>query len=170
MADSKISALTAITALGGTEEFAVALSGVSNKITAANVQKFMPGFEYDYVERTTALTVSATTAAGANVFIDGNAVTYDGSTRIKVECFAPYFQGNNFIAVSLWDGSTDLGSVAQSNVNSPVPCYGVRFVTPSAASHTFHFKAWRGTTSGEVNADVGGAGTRVPGFLRITRA
>lgn len=43
MADSKISALSAITTLAGTEEFVVAASGSSNKITAANMQKAVGG-------------------------------------------------------------------------------------------------------------------------------
>jgi hypothetical protein len=81
MADSKISDLAAITGLAATDELAVASAGASKKINAAH----LPGFELDYVERTTPLTVTATTAATAQTFIDGNAVTYDGSTRIKVE-------------------------------------------------------------------------------------
>jgi hypothetical protein len=167
MADSKISALSAITSLAATDELVVASAGASVKISAAH----LPGFEFDYVERTTRLDISATTAAGANTVIDGNAVTYDGSTRIKVEFVASFASSSQFISVDLWDGSTDLGVIAQLNAGgNGAPIYGVLFLTPSAASHTFHIKAWRGTGSAAFETGAGGAGTRTPAILRITRA
>lgn len=127
------------------------------------------GGELDYAERTTRIDISATTAAGADTVISGAAVTYDGSTRIKVELYSPFVVSAQFLVLSLWDGSTDLGTLHQSNLEL-VGAYGVRFLTPSAAAHTFHFKAWRGTGSASLEQGAGGAGVRVPAFIRITEA
>jgi hypothetical protein len=128
------------------------------------------GDQLDYVERSTTLTVSATTAAAADTFIDGNAVYYDGNLRIKVEFFCPYMEGNASVSVDLWDGSTDLGVIAQSNLSPGNASYGIMFLTPAVGSHTFHLKAWRGATSGSLFPGAGGAGTRIAAFLRITVA
>ena len=131
--------------------------------------------QYDYVERTTQLAVAATTPAGADTWITGGAVVYDGSTRIKVEAFAPLVNARQFIQIQLWDGATDLGCIAgMSSGNTAdvgVNGYGCRYLTPSAASHTYTLKAYRGGTSGTIYAGSGGtAGEMLPAFLRITKA
>lgn len=125
--------------------------------------------ELDYVERTTRLDISATTAAGADTIVSGNAISLDGSTRIKAEVFAPFISSSQFIQLAVWDGATDLGTLAQSNAIGAV-AEGEIYLTPAAGTHTFHFKAWRGTGSAAIESGVGGAGTRIPAHMRITRA
>jgi hypothetical protein len=164
MADSKISALSDGGALQAADVLVVARSGANDKILGSGV----PGYEFDYVERTTNLSVSATTAAGADTFIDGNSITFDGSTIVLVEFSAPLADSSVFLSVSLWDGTTDLGVIVQSN-GVTAGLRGARRLTPSAGAHTFHIKAWRGATSATVQAAAGGAGTRVPAFYRVTR-
>ena len=132
---------------------------------------FSPGlpssYELDYVPRTTDLTVTATAAASAQTWIDGNAVIYDGSTRVKVEAFSAAWDGGgtgaNVGLLELYDGSTDLGVLAQ--VAGTGVMYGVYFVTPSAGSHTYHVKAWK-SGSGSIRA---ASGTYVPAWYRITK-
>ncbi len=167
MADSKISALAAITSLAAADQLAVAHSAASKSIRADH----MPGFELDYVERTSNLSVSATTDAGADAFIDGNAVTYDGSTRIKIEIYTPAIEvaTSQVGWLNLWDGSTDLGRVIVAE-NTGMAAYGARFLTPSAAAHTYHFKAHKTTGTVTVYGGAGGAATNMPAWYRITVA
>lgn len=132
-----------------------------------------PGvLELDYVERTTNLTVTATTPAGANTFITGNAVVYDGSTRICVEVFAPAVGATQFCDLQLWDGATDLGAIGEvAGTSDSGTILGRRFLTPSAASHTYTIKAYRGATGATVYAGSGGtSGEYLPAYLRITTA
>lgn len=133
--------------------------------------------EYDYVTRTTDLTISATSAATADTLISGNAVAYDGSTRVNIEAWARFASvpSGEFIIVTLWDGSTDLGRITQAGgytgvTGSPgMGIYGSVFITPSNATHTYHIKAWK---TGAVTAKIYGNSTD-PGFpvwYRITGA
>ncbi len=172
MADSKISALSAITSLAAADQLAVAHSGASNSIRADH----MPGFELDYVQITSGVNITATTDATANSVIDGNAVSFDGSTRIKIEFWtlSATAAASGELVVVLYDGSTDLGRLAelQSAGSSAhdTALYGVRFLTPSNASHTFHIKAWTTTGTSIINAGAGGAGVNFPAWYRITVA
>ncbi len=126
--------------------------------------------ELDYVERTSNLTVTATSEGTPDTVIDGNAVTYDGSTRVKIEFFATFFSATAALVVTVWDGSTDLGRICQTNLQG-VPAYGARFLTPSGvASHTFHIKAWKTSGTSSLNGGTGGVGNYEPMFLRITKA
>ncbi len=171
MADSKISALSAITSLAAADQLAVAHSGASNSIRADH----MPGFELDYVQLT-----STTSTTSSTTIITGNAVTYDGSTRVKVEVFTPALvvgASNTEAALELFDGATDLGTLCEhyQNVLSTqvnVPGYGAVFITPTAASHTYSIKLVRVIGSGSVTVQVGSGGTltEFPAWYRITVA
>ena len=75
---------------------------------------------------------------------------------------------------NLWDDTTDLGRIA--HIANPaagslgLPLYGIRELTPTAATHTFRIRAWRVTANGTVTAGAGGVDPAyVPGFIRITR-
>lgn len=172
MADSKISALAAISSLAAADQFAVAHSGASKSIRADQ----MPGYEFDYVQRTTNYTNSTGTYS---VVLDGNAVTYDGSTRIKIEFFSPLFEvsGASVTAnVELFDGSTDLCELSGVTANGgsgvlDLPLYGAVFLTPSNASHTYHIKAARGVSGSVLIAGGSGSGGGfAPCYMRITKA
>jgi hypothetical protein len=143
------------------------------RITTADVIEggIPSGHEFDYVERTTNLSVTATTEAGSDVFIDGNAVTFDGATRVKIEVWVPVSEQSQFCLLSLWDGGTDLGLIVDSGGGAgDVTVYGARFLTPSAGSHTYHVKAYRGTGSATLYAGSGGVGNYLPAWYRITKA
>lgn len=148
---------------------------------AAAVQP--PGTELDYVERTTSLTVTVTTDGNnsAQAFIDGNAVTFSGSLRVKIEAFVPVAtvaSANQAVLINLYDGTTDLGrlanlqtpnvSITGGSLNNML--YGARFLTPSAGSHTYHIRAWKTGGTCSLTAAAGGASTFVPAFYRITVA
>ncbi len=175
MADSKISALSAITSLSVADQLAVAHSGASNSIRADH----MPGFQLDYVQITAAVTVTATSDGNSNgtAIIDGNAVTYDGSTRIKIEFYCPWLSlsaGGQDTIINLYDGTTDLGRMGllvTAASGTLATMYAARFLTPSAASHTYHIRGWiTGGSSATIEAAAGGASTYMPAWYRITVA
>jgi hypothetical protein len=91
----------------------------------------------DVVERSSDLIFTATSAATTQAFIVGNAVTYDGSTRIVIEFYCPFQNASatNELIANLWDGSTDLGRLGIWDNDGPVAVAAT--LTPSAASHTF---------------------------------
>jgi len=132
--------------------------------------------EYDYVERNTALTVTATTEGTAQAFIDGNAVTYDGTTKVKIEFWCGFTANiNDTGVITLLDGATAIGWLSQIGNNSAtiqdnLAFYGCRFLTPTAASHTYHIAAWKTSGTFIVTGGAGGAGTQVPAWYRITKA
>ena len=138
--------------------------------------------EYDYVEVTGTSTITATADgnSGGTAVIYGNAVTYDGSTRVKIEFYAPYLQYNvagQSILVNLYDGTTDLGRLCNMGPPSATatdlaPAKGERYLTPSAGSHTYHIRAWKSSASGTaiVGGGAGGASAYMPAFMRITKA
>jgi hypothetical protein len=128
--------------------------------------------QHDYVEITSDVTITGTSDTSPTTCITGNAVTYNGSTRIKVEVFSAASLGALYCIVQLWEGtSTDLGKIAQ--ITSPTgsltaPIYGVRYMTPSAGSHTYTIRAWKFGGSAVFSAGAGGSNTLFPAFLRIT--
>jgi hypothetical protein len=162
-------------------QFTVAASGV---VTAASNVAISGGggggTELDYVEITS--NVSVTGGVGAQVpVITGSSLSYDGSTRIRIEFYAPVIEAaasvNAFVACELWDGSTDLCEIVGSNnpASSAVidlPCYAVRYLTPTAATHQYIIKAFRqtGGSNGLVAAGNGSGGNFAPAFLRISTA
>ncbi len=168
MADEKITDLSDGGVLLATDELVVARSGANNKIAGNRV----PGAELDYVQKTSSTAISATTAAGANTVLDGNAVSYDGSTRAKIEFYAYFMDVNiaSYMIVDLWDGSTDLARIFQYHSSSGggdgCTIYAVTFLTPSNASHTYHIKAYKTSGTGNIYADAAG----FPAFMRITVA
>lgn len=144
--------------------------GSSGKVLRSNgstaTWEYPLGYEYDYVTRNTDLTVSATTAAGASSWITGNSVSYDGSTRVLIECFSMLVtpSGGDTI-VTLWEDSTDLGRIAQVSGAGAAGIHGMWFRTPSNASHTYTVKAYRATANGTIYGSLGAVA-----FLRITKA
>lgn len=140
--------------------------------------------QLDYVEITSNVTVTATADgnSGGTAVIDGNAVTYDGATRICVEFFCPegFMNPSNAahgLYANLYDGTNDLGRVCQLRGDvvgaaQAAPMIGRRFLTPSSGPHTFHIRGWK-DTSGDTGAFVcggGGASALVPSYMRITTA
>jgi hypothetical protein len=125
--------------------------------------------EHDYVEVTSNLTVTPTSDATAAAFITGNAVAYDGSTRVKIEFQMLKAETTVNLICNLYDGSTDLGRITNTGVSGG-PVYGVRYLTPSAATHTYSIRVWKSSGTSTAYAGAGGVGTALPAFMRITDA
>lgn len=152
----------------------------SGTVTAvgAGAGSFVSG-EMAYVEYTSPVNFTATVEASANSIVSAGSVAFDGSTKVCIEFYSPALHADpvvgRYAAVLLFDGSTSLGYsgyvTAQVATNENFySAHIVRYLTPSAASHTY---SWRGVVSagtGTANAGTGGAGTNIPGFIRISKA
>lgn len=131
--------------------------------------------ELAYAEITASVTLASTTEATPTNVISAGAVTFDGSTRVCIEFYCVLLVGGTAGSsfVNLWDDTTtDLGRLGQGTVaGGGTPCLVRRFLTPSAAVHTYRVRGWTGTTgNGAVNAGAGGAATYMPAYIRITVA
>lgn len=137
----------------------------------------LAGQELDYAERTTNLSVTATSEATADTIVTGAAVAYDGATTVMIDFSAdsiePSAGAGRYIAVVLYDGASSIGELFVARQGSTgthdFPVYGRRRLTPSAATHTYSARAWVSTGTGLVSAGTGGSATAAPALLRITR-
>jgi hypothetical protein len=169
MADQKISALSDGSPVVSTDNLVLARGTANYRLAAADLAKFMPGYQLDYVVHAPSdLTVTATNAAAAQTLIDGNPVTFDGSTTIQLSWYAIVASNNGTLIVRLWDGATDLGSIAMAYTSVGTTTLQVsQFLTPTAGSHTFHIRVYKDAT-GATTSVSGSAG--FPSWYRITRA
>jgi len=146
---------------------------------AANLWAFPPGYELDYVETTSTLTVTAVSEATAQAYVTGSAVAYDGSTVVQIECFLSYLYmstaGHGLYSI-LYDGSSSIGVFGYHNIATGAtdqyagPLQFARRLTPSNASHTYSLRFYKDTgTTAQVAAGAGGTGANMPGYIRITK-
>lgn len=183
MANSKVSALTAITAPATTDEGVLASSGATKKITLANLKKIAPGYEFHYKEITSNVTVSGTTEASGTTIITCDATVFDGGA-VMVEFYTPIVYnaiatgGDEQVLISLFEGGTQITRLCRTYVN-PATIYSLytaagryRF-TPTAASHTYTITAYRTATSGAADGTIyagsGGTAGLLPAFVRFTK-
>jgi hypothetical protein len=134
------------------------------------------GAELAYTEFNADVSIIVTSAATAATVVTAAAVTFDGSTAVWVEFQATRVEAPTTagvpIILDLWDGSTDLGIIGSvvGAASSAAPFNRSRRITPSAASHTFSVRGWVPSGTGAVvRAGAGGAGTNLPGHIRIVR-
>jgi hypothetical protein len=135
------------------------------------------GAEYDYKQITASVTgIAVTTEGTAAAVITGNSVNFDGD-RVKIEVSVPSSRidaGVSFTGVILRDGTaigeTFLGANGWGSSSILAPAKGELFDTPSAAAHQYAFKAFVSSGTADAQAGLGGAGAKVPAFLRVTRA
>lgn len=130
-----------------------------------------------YVEFTSPVTITSTNSAAPNNIVSSAAVTVDGSTLICVEFWCPgsYLRsGGANPTLSLWDGSTELGTAELylPNTAGEFPCSLKRYLTPSSGSHTYHIKAWDsvGSPGPIFQVGAGGVATYLPGYVLVKPA
>ena len=121
-----------------------------------------------YGERTTDINVTGTSAAAAtDLGITTGATTYDGSDVILQFSAAAVDRGTGSINIALYDsGTLVIARLCQTNVSGAASLTGTYRFTPSAGSHTYNARGWVDAGTGTVYAGT----TRVPAFLRVTRA
>lgn len=128
---------------------------------------FPPGYELNYVQRTSDVSSSASSAAAATAMLTGSPVTYDGLTTILIEVYASQWGGaSGQSLLNLWEDSSDLGRIAQQQLTGvTTTLYVSRRLTPTAGERVYTIKGW--TTSGTVT--VYASGPNLPAFIRITK-
>ena len=130
-----------------------------------------------YVEFTGAsITTTGTTFASGTQVVSAGAFTFDGATKVRVEFFAPNVFSSTTaqnVQLSLADGGTggtDLGIIGIFSNTTNVPGYVVREFTPPNAAKTYSIVMWMsGAGTATIQAGAGGAGTKMPGYIRITK-
>lgn len=135
--------------------------------------------ELDYVERTSNVLVSGL-AASPTTILTGNALTFDGSTRVKVEWYcqvvelpAGYFDLN----VGLYESGAlvvRLFGAFHDQANAfDWTAYGAAFLTPSAGTHSYTIAGYRspGSSGSAIIAASGATGGNfAPSWYRVTVA
>lgn len=142
----------------------------------------LPTLEMAYVEFTTTKTATSSTETSAVTVVSAGAVTFDGSTKVRIEFFSPHMEpsdNSNQGILTLFDGNTSspvgqLAWVFGGGSSSAYPIMAARELTPSAASHTYFVGILDGGAISAQHARViagsGGTGTLLPGFIRISKA
>lgn len=151
-------------------------------VTTPVAYKYPPGYEFDYVEKTTSTSITATTEGAATTVVTATAVAYDGSTIILVEFYAHEVEppaGNHNITLVLYDdtggGAASIGKVGPftspdgTNLGRHLGAILHRRLTPSAATHTYSIRAYVDSGTGSVAAGAGGSGNSMPAFIRSTK-
>jgi hypothetical protein len=170
-------------AVGSGADTAAKLSlGASGKVPVSNgstlVYAYPPGYEFDYVQITSPVNVTGTSEAAATAIVTGSAVSYDGSTAVIVDFFAPYYTtlaSNDNLSFYLYDGSSSIGRMGlvtnnSSSLSSRTPPHLSRRITPSNASHTYSIRGVVPSGTGVVGAGNGTISNDAAAFIRITKA
>ncbi len=146
----------------------------ADSATTASWQAAGGAAQLAYAEIVAAVTISSTDANAPNEVVSSGAVVYDG-TRVCIEFYSPRVDvggvAGSFTILSLWDDATDLGRLCLlSLVLLQTPVYARRFLTPSAASHTYKVQGYRVNSNGAVQAGAGGDDVTMPAFIRVSEA
>ena len=145
---------------------------------STNAYAYPPGYEFAYAEQTSTVNVTQTVEASSDTIVTAGAVTFDGSTEVMIEFFAPDVNGppaqSAYLVLCLFDGSSSIGYIGfvMNPVNTQVariPVVCRRQLTPSNASHTYSIRGFVSTSTANINNGAGGSGTRVPAYIRITK-
>ena len=131
--------------------------------------------EVAYVEFTSDVSVTATTAGTANQIVSAGAITYE-NVKHKIEFWCARYSAP---AQQTWfllrDGTTILGTLGNVQASDAEPGVTLeRYITPTAASHTYNIASYLGGAgTGTFKAGTGGSAgdgtTYLPGFIRVTR-
>lgn len=136
------------------------------------------GSELAYVEFTADVSISATTEETANQIVSAGALVFDGSTRAKIEWWAPQVVTVSSVntQVYLYDvtpsSTASIGLISRflDDSASRSQPYGVRLMTPAAGTHTYSVRGTTGSGAATIGAGTGGAGVSLPGWIRVTTA
>lgn len=141
--------------------------------STAPAYAFPPGYEFDYVEKTTDTSITATTEGTANTIVTANAVSYDGSTKIVIHFFCGRVEppSGGYLWLVLYDGAGSIGQwdLSQSGSTGGRGQKAEYRLTPSNASHTYSVRAFVNAATGTAYAGAGGSGVGMPAFIRQTK-
>lgn len=105
-----------------------------------------PGSLIDYVPGPSGVfTVTATSAATAQTYITGNAVTLDGATTVEITVWLALADTNRDLVLELFIDGIDQGRIGQLSPGAyswAGSLTGFGHVKPAAGSHVFIIAAW----------------------------
>jgi len=132
-----------------------------------------------YTEFTAPVSITNTTEGTANTIVTAAAFTADGVSAYFVEYFSADgipssgAAGRQLTFVLYLDGAS-IGqwgiciTPAAANVSYPIRL--ARRTIPAAGSRTYSCRAFVSAGTGTVDAQTGGSGSIMPGYIRITKA
>src|SRR5688500_13091450 len=132
------------------------------------------GAELAHAEITADVTISAATEATAQTVVSAGAVTFDGTSKVRLEFYTPSVSIPTVTALFLilHDGTNSLGWLCgvsnAAGTNENVVCHAVRVFTPAAGTRTYSIRGYRTASNVSIKAGAGGVGVYLPGFLRLT--
>lgn len=132
---------------------------------------YPPGYQFDYVEFTSTVSPTATTEGTANVIVTSSSITYDGSTEVMIEFFCPDITPATTYASTILRDDTAAASIGIIGFQT-ARCSGhfFRKLTPASGARVYSIRGFVDASNSAYNVGAGGAGNRMPGFIRITRA
>ncbi len=139
---------------------------------ATNAYAYPPGYEVAYAEITSGVSVTATSEGAAHTVVATSSATYENVPYL-IQCYSPRAETstNGVFVFDIYVDSTILGRMGIIALPAgSAPYFGQIRYTPSAGSHTFTWKVWRGTNDGTLNAGAGGTGTQVAAYIRVVKA
>jgi hypothetical protein len=130
-----------------------------------------------YVEFTADVTINTTVESSAVTIVTAAAFTPNGTDSFMIEFFCPQYQpgtsASEYMAATLWDGSTDLGwiGVMLGGTGALFSAQVMRRkVTPTSAAHTYSIRGHNSAAgNGIVHAGAGTPGLLLPGYIRISK-
>lgn len=131
--------------------------------------------EISYTERTTDVSITATTEAGATTILTAAAFTANGTDAYEISCFGSRLQlPGAGLTTTLWlylDGAS-VGQIGYYHGNAGDAVVTVsRRLVPASGSRTFSLRGSNSTgATSTFYAGTGGSGLFVPAFIRITKA
>lgn len=147
------------------------------------VNQIISGYQISYKETSSGTTVTASVESSPTTILTMDPVYFDGRTTVLLgfQSQALTVTGggtvNRAFVLNFWDGTTDLGRVAQiadptGTGTAVCPANVDRRIQPAQGYHTYSTRGWinGNTGSGSILAGVGGAGTQSPAFMRLIRA
>ena len=171
---ASLGSVTSVTGTAAAGQVPVASS------SSASAWGYPPGFEINYTQITSPVTIASATEATGTTIISPGAITFDG-TAVLCHFFAPSMHVDSSaigdqLVVSLFEASTQIGRLTVNNSLSTTtlirsPLTGFLRFTPTAASHTYTVTAFATSTTGtpQIIAGAGGTGVEVPAFVRFTK-
>jgi hypothetical protein len=128
-----------------------------------------------YLEWTVGVSITGTTAAAAQTIVTAPGFTADGTSAYIVEFYAPGALpvASGSVALFVEEAGVNLGEVSvlcPAAGTLVVPLWWRRRLVPAAGTRTYIARAYGSASGGAITAGAGGAGTRIPGYIRVTRS
>jgi len=149
---------------------------------STSVARQTAGFEFAYSEFTAPVIANTVAENAAVTIVTAAAVNFDGKTTVLIEFGCPALVtggATNQIGVNLWDAYNGAAAADQgrlfdgTTVATPAGNYPgelSRRLTPALGTHTYSIRIWSvAATNFVAEAGAGGAGTKMPGYIKIRR-